>query len=82
MTQRSDSTTRSSETMKNKTGVLTGFILGVTGFLLLFKVVILDRVSPKDELAPGIVVIASIMSGVLFAFVGYSIQKSFERKRN
>jgi hypothetical protein len=82
MTPLNNSTTQSNHIMKNKTGVLTGFILGVTGFLLLFKIIILDRVSPDDELAPGIVVIASIMSGALFAFVGYLIQNSFERKRN
>lgn len=54
--------------MKNKTGKIIGFVTGMTGFLLLFKLIILDKTSPADELAPGIVVIAAIMNGVLFGF--------------
>jgi hypothetical protein len=68
--------------MKNKTGVFIGFIFGLTGFLLLFKVIILDRVPPEDELAPGIVVIASMLNGLLFAFVGHLIQNYFGKKRS
>ena len=68
--------------MKNKAGILIGFVAGVAGFLLLFKLIVLDNVSPEDELAPGIVVIASVMSGVLFAFIGSRIQQYFMKKRN
>lgn len=61
--------------MKNKAGIIIGFILGAGGFLLLFKLVILDHVAPADELAPGAVLIASVISGVLFAFVGSRLQQ-------
>lgn len=68
--------------MKNKTGTISGFILGVAGFLYLFKIIVLDNVPPSDELAPGIVLIAAVLNGVLFGFIGYSIQNSFTKKRN
>jgi hypothetical protein len=60
--------------MRNLTGKIIGFVLGLTGFLFLFKIIILDNVPPEDELAPGIVVLASILSGLLFAFAGHLIQ--------
>ena len=60
---------------------MIGFILGVTGFLMIFKVLILDRIPPEDELAPGIVVIASVLNGLIFAFLGSLIQKYFVKKR-
>lgn len=68
--------------MKNKAGLIIGFVAGVAGFLLLFKLIVLDNVSPADELAPGIVVIASVLNGVLFAFIGSRIQNYFMTKRN
>jgi hypothetical protein len=68
--------------MKNKAGIISGFILGVAGFLFMFKVIFLDNIAPADELAPGIVVIASILNGVIFAFMGSLIQKSFVEKKN
>ena len=61
--------------MKNKAGIISGFIIGLTGFLLLFKLLFLDNIPPEDELAPGMVVLASILNGVLFAFIGQFIQK-------
>jgi len=67
--------------MKNKTGIIIGFVLGVVGFLLLFKIIILDRTPPEDELAPGMVVIAAILNGILFAFIGSLIQKYVVKKR-
>ena len=67
--------------MKSKAGILIGFVVGLTGFLFLFKVIVLDHVPPEDELAPGIVVLASILSGVLFAFAGRSIQNYFGKQR-
>jgi hypothetical protein len=66
--------------MKNKAGVIIGFVTGMIGFLLLFKVIFLDRITPEDELAPGVVVLASILSGVLFAFAGSSVQNSLAKK--
>ena len=68
--------------MKNKTGIISGFVLGLTGFLLLFKLIFLDRIPPEDELAPGIVLIAAILNGLLFAFVGNLIQNYFRKKGN
>jgi len=68
--------------MKNKTGVIIGFVLGTGGFLLLFKLIFLDNIPPSDELAPGIVVFASILSGILFAFLGHLVQNYFEKKRD
>lgn len=68
--------------MKNKTGIISGFVSGVTGFLLLFKFIFLDNIAPADELAPGIVVIASVLNGVLFAFIGSRVQHYIKQKRN
>ena len=61
--------------MKNKTGIISGFVFGLTSFLLMFKLLFLDRIPPADELAPGIVVLASILNGVLFAFVGLRVSR-------
>ena len=68
--------------MKNKVGKLSGFVFGVTGFLWMFKLIFLDNIPPADELAPGIVVIASVLNGLLFAFIGSLIQNYFLKKRN
>jgi len=68
--------------MKNKTGLISGFVLGLTGFLLLFKLIFLDHIPPEDEFAPGIVVMAAVLNGLLFAFVGYKIQNYFGKKGN
>ena len=67
--------------MKNKAGKIIGFIIGMAGFLLLFKVIILDTTPPADELAPGIVVIAAIVSGIVFAFAGNLLQNRMSRKK-
>jgi hypothetical protein len=68
--------------MKNKTGIISGFTLGLTGFLVMFKLIFLDRISPEDEIAPGLVLIAAVLNGSLFAFAGYLIQNYFGKKRN
>ena len=68
--------------MKNKTGITCRFVLGVTGFLFMFKVIVLDNFPPEDELAPGIVVLAAILNGLLFAYAGNRIQNSFGKKRS
>ena len=67
--------------MKNKIGKISGFVLGVTGFLLMFKFIVLDNTPPSDELAPGIVVIASVLNGLLFAFLGSLIANYFVKNR-
>ncbi len=64
--------------MKNKIGMIIGFILGMAGFLLMFKFIFLDNIPPSDELAPGIVVIASVLIGLVFAFIGARIQRSLK----
>ena len=55
---------------------------GFGGFLLLFKVLVLPNISPEDELGPGIVMIAAILVGLVFAFAGRLVQHYFARKRN
>jgi hypothetical protein len=67
--------------VKNKTGKIIGFFTGMAGFLFAFKVIILDRTNPEDELAPGAVLIASIICGILFAFAGGLVQSHFMTKR-
>jgi hypothetical protein len=66
--------------MKNKAGKISGFVVGVTGFLLMFKLIFLDQIPPADELAPGMVVIASVFNGLLFAFIGSLIQNYSGKK--
>lgn len=46
---------------------LIGFAAGFGGFLLLFKVILLERIPPSDELAPGIVVAIATMAGASVA---------------
>ena len=69
------------QNMKNKAGKIIGFITGLSGFLLLFKIIILDTTPPSDELAPGIVVIAAILSGIVFAFAGNRVQSRMNKKK-
>lgn len=71
---------KNQKAMKTKTGIISGFVLGVAGFLFMFKIIVLDHVPPSDELAPGIVVMAAVLNGVLFAFIGHSIQHSLAKK--
>lgn len=68
--------------MKNKTGIISGFVAGVAGFLFMFKLLFLDHIPPKDELAPGIVVLMSLMNGMLFAFIGHLMQSAVAKKKN
>ena len=66
--------------MKNLIGKIGGFILGAITFLTMFKLIILDNTSPIDEMAPGIVLLAAIFIGVLFAFIGSKIQNHLAKK--
>ncbi len=68
--------------MKNKIGIISGFVLGLTGFLLLFKLIFLNNIPPEDELAPEIVVFVAVLNGLLFAFIGYKIQNYLRKKEN
>lgn len=67
--------------MKNKAGIIIGFITGVAGFLLLFKILFLDKIPREDELAPGLVVLAAVFNGLFFAFIGSLIQNYLDRKK-
>ena len=58
------------------------FVLGLTGFLFMFKLTFFDHIAREDEIAPGLVVIAAVLNGLLFAFAGYLIQNYFGKKRN
>ena len=68
--------------MKKKAGIISGFILGTAGFLIMFKLIVLPKIAPEDELAPGIVVIAAVLNGLLFAFIGSLVQNFLGKKRN
>lgn len=65
--------------MKNKAGGIIGFITGTAGFLLFFKFFVLNRIAPTDEIAPGMVLIAAIITGVLTAITGWYIQKRMKK---
>ncbi|WP_079702131.1 hypothetical protein [Daejeonella lutea] len=65
--------------MKNKAGKIIGFLIGFAGFLLFFKLVFLDRLTPEDELAPGVVMIAAAVSGVVLGYLGGLVQQNFIR---
>ena len=68
--------------MKNKTGMIVGFILGVAGFLWIFKVLFLVNIPPEDELAPGIVVFAAVINGLVFAVIGSRIQRLLAKTKD
>ncbi len=68
--------------MKHKLAIVSGFVVGFAGFLLLFKVIFLNRIAPSDELAPGVVMLAASISGTLFAWIGSVIYHYFARKSN
>lgn len=66
--------------MKNKIGLISGFLFGSVGFLCMFKIIFLNHTSPEDELAPGIVVIIAIAAGIIFACLGNWIQNFLREK--
>lgn len=66
--------------MKNKIGIIGGFAVGFIGFLVLFKVTILNHTPPEDELAPGIVILAAIIIGSVSAFIGHLFRITLEGK--
>ena len=64
--------------MKNKTGKIGGFVLGVLfGFL---AIVVLSHLHPEEDLA-GITIVTLLISGLMFAFVGSLIQSYFVKKK-
>ena len=67
--------------MKNKTGTFIGFVVGMAGFLFLFKILFLVNIPPEDEVPPGVVMFVAILSGFLFAYIGHTIQNVIAKKR-
>lgn len=67
--------------MKNKIGMICGFVVGAAGFLFLFKILVIDRTTPEDELAPGAVVILAIIAGFICGAIGNWAQNFFRRER-
>ncbi len=62
--------------MRNK-GAMGGFVFGIiVGLLLIFM---LSKLNSGEDIA-GIVIITLLISGLLFAFVGYLIQNYFGKK--
>jgi hypothetical protein len=68
--------------MKNKAGIVIGFIFGLAGFLLVFKLFFLEHIPREDEVPPGLVVIAAALNGVLFAYISRSLQNNFRNKNS
>lgn len=66
--------------MKKRAGIIGGFVFGMGGFLLAFKVFALDRIHPSDELAPGIVVLISIFCGTGCSYAGWMIQRQCKKR--
>ena len=64
--------------MKNKTGLIIGFVLVLFSGILL--IIILSIIHPEEDLA-GILIITLLLSGFLFAFVGFLIQNYFGRRK-
>lgn len=67
--------------MKNIAGKIIGFAIGMAGFLFLFKILILDKTSPSDELAPGVVMMIAVLSGLLFGFAGNLVQNYLRKSK-
>lgn len=67
--------------MKNLAGKIIGFAIGMAGFLFLFKVLILDKTSPSDELAPGAVMILAVFSGLILGFAGNLVQNYLRKHK-
>ena len=66
--------------MKNIIGKMTGFLIGAGSFLLLFRFYFLSKISPSDELAPGVLVLSAVSFGVVMAYSGSNIQSYFNNR--
>ena len=62
----------------NQKGASIGFILGV--MVALVWIVIMSKIYPNEDFA-GIVIIASLVSGFIFGFIGYLIQGYFRKSK-
>lgn len=56
--------------------MIGGFVAGVAGFLLLFKIFFLPNIPPEDEVPPIVVVLAAIVNGFLFGYIVYLLQRA------
>jgi hypothetical protein len=65
--------------MKTKIPAFIGFAIGMVGFLTFFKVFILVNIPPEDEIAPGLVLLTSIVIGLVFAYVGSIIGRKWSK---
>ena len=65
--------------MKNKIGMIGGFIFGLIASLL--SIIVLSVIYPEEDMA-GIVIIVLLLSGLFFAFIGYLIQNYFWKRRS
>jgi len=63
---------------RNQKGVSIGFIFGV--IVALVWIVIMSNIYPNEDFA-GIVIIASLVSGLIFGFIGYLIQGYFRKSK-
>src|SRR3989344_8777313 len=63
---------------RNQKGVSIGFIFGV--IVALVWIFIASRIYPNEDFA-GIVIIGSLVSGLIFGFIGYLIQSYFRKKK-
>jgi len=66
--------------MKNKTGRIGGFVLGVTGFLVMFKLCFFLIFHQKMSSLQELWFFVSVLNGVLFAFKGSVIQNHFVKE--
>lgn len=66
--------------MKNKAGKLIGFAIGLAGFMAVFKVFFLPYIPREDEVPPGLVLIMSIITGLLFSLGGHLLQNYLQKK--
>ncbi|MDP4039715.1 MAG: hypothetical protein Q8P57_03995 [Candidatus Pacearchaeota archaeon] len=62
----------------NQKGVYIGFILGV--IVVIIWIAIMSKISPEEDFA-GIVIIALLVSGLIFSFMGYLIQGYFRKTK-
>lgn len=65
--------------MKIKIAAFIGFAIGMVGFLAFFKVFILVNIPPEDEIAPGLVLLTSIVVGLIFAYFASIIVKRWSK---
>ena len=59
-----------------KAGVISGFVFGE--MVAVGVIALLRYMNPNNDVA-GVVIITFLISGLFFAFVGYLIQKHFEK---